>query len=123
MGAGCKSVTRVHTEGQDVAVGVWDGGRIGCFRGMRVGSQAYGGVAYGAKGNQSFGAYEGYEPLLADVVRFFRGGEPAMTLQETIEIFAFMEAADRSKQQGGAPVDVQPIIQEARDAAAKRRGW
>ena len=33
MGTGCESVTRVHTEGTDMTVGVWKGGKIGTFRG------------------------------------------------------------------------------------------
>ena len=40
MGTGCRSVTRVHTEGTDVAVGVWSDGRIGTFRGIRAGRRS-----------------------------------------------------------------------------------
>ncbi len=32
MGTGCESVTRIHTAGTDMAVGVWKDGRIGTFR-------------------------------------------------------------------------------------------
>ena len=34
MGTGCKSVTRVHAKGAELAVGVWDDGRIGTFRAL-----------------------------------------------------------------------------------------
>jgi predicted dehydrogenase len=123
MGPGCESVARTHTADADVAVGVWRGGRIGTFRGTRAGASDYGGLAYGASGNQPVGSYDGYEPLVRDVVRFFRGGQPAATPEETIEIFAFMEAADESKRQGGAPVQMAPIIEQARAAAAAKRTW
>ncbi len=38
MGVGCQSVSRVHTPGTDVAVGVWKSGRVGSFRGLSQGS-------------------------------------------------------------------------------------
>ena len=47
MGTGCESVTRVHTEGTDVVVGKWKDGRIGTFRGLRVGKHDYGGTVFG----------------------------------------------------------------------------
>jgi len=56
MGAECKTVTRAHTEQQDVAVGIWEGGRIGTYRGMRHGTQLFGGIAFGTKGNQPMGS-------------------------------------------------------------------
>ncbi|RIK85059.1 MAG: dehydrogenase [Planctomycetota bacterium] len=123
MGVGCESVSRTHTADADLAVGLWRGGRIGSFRGTRTGAAAYGGLAFGAKGNQPVGSYDGYEPLVRDIVRFFRGGPPAVTSEETIEIFAFMEAADESKRRGGAPVALAPILEQARAAAEKKRSW
>ncbi len=44
MGAGCQSVTCTSNEGSDVAVGVWEDGRIGTFRGLRNSSHSYGGT-------------------------------------------------------------------------------
>jgi hypothetical protein len=34
--------------------------------------------------------------------------------EETIEIFAFMTAADESKKQGGCPVALASVIEEAK---------
>lgn len=123
MGTGCESVARVHTDGQDFAVGKWKGGRIGTYRGMRVGTMPYGGIAFGTTESRAVGVYDGYEPLLVNVVRFLRGAEPPVTAEETIEIFAFIEAADASKKLGGAPVSVDEIIKSANDEAARRRSW
>ena len=37
MGPGCETVTRVHTDNADLAIGVWKDGRVGTFRGHRTG--------------------------------------------------------------------------------------
>ena len=41
MGTGCKTVTRVSSEGTDVVIGLWDDGRIGSIRGIRDGKSAW----------------------------------------------------------------------------------
>ncbi len=43
-----------------------------------------------------------------------------MSLDETIEIFAFMEAADESKRQGGKPVTLESVLVKARKEAKER---
>lgn len=123
MGTGCQSVARSATEDSDVAVGIWNGGRIGVYRGMRVGAQQYGGMAFGEQGNQAVGAYDGYEPLVVDILKFFRGGESPVSRQETVEVFAFIEAADESKRLGGRPVALADVIAKARAEAKTKRSW
>jgi hypothetical protein len=49
-----------------------------------------------------------YRPLLEEVARFFRSGAPPVGAEETREILAFMEAADRSRAAGGAVVPLHP---------------
>ena len=58
------------------------------------------------RGSPRCGDYGGYEPLVVEIVKFFKTGKPPVTAEETIEIFAFMEAADESKRQGGQPVSI-----------------
>src|SRR5207302_7804484 len=103
MGPGCESVTRVSTPGIDLAAGVWKGGRVGAFRGIRTpeggGAAGYGGTAFGVKGIEQIGTYEGYRPLVVEIVKFFRTGKAPVAEEETLEIYAFMEAADESKRQ------------------------
>jgi len=118
MGLGCKTVTRVHAEGQDVAVGVWEGGRIGTVRGIRDSRRGYGSTVFGTKAILTAGGFGGYEPLLVEIVKFFKTGKPPVSAEETLEIFAFMEAADESKRQGGCPVSIESVMQKAREAAA-----
>jgi predicted dehydrogenase len=119
MGTGCQSVTRVHADDTDVAVGLWKDGRVGVFRGTRSGAQGYGGTVYGEKGDASTGSYDGYEPLVAEIVKFFKTGKAPVAAEETIEMFAFMEAADESKRQGGAPVSIETVMKKSEAAAAK----
>ena len=113
MGTGCESVTRVHTKGADLAVGTWSGGRIGTFRGTRSGPHGYGLTAFGTKGIVEAGGFEGYEPLLVEIVKFFKTGVAPVAPETTLEILAFMEAADESKRQGGKPVSIESVMARA----------
>jgi predicted dehydrogenase len=105
MGPGCESVTRIAAENSDVIVGRWKDGRLGTVRAIRPYSE-YGAVVYRpneiveAK-PQSAGSYR---PLVLEIVKFFQTGKPPVSNEETLEIFAFMDAAQRSKEQGGKPV-------------------
>lgn len=114
MGKGCKEVTRVHTPGTDIVVGVWEDGRVGTFRGTRTGKHNYGGTVYTTEGNRTLGPYGGYEPLLDDIIKYFEDGSVPVTPEETIEIFAFMEAADESKRQGGKAVKLADVLAKAK---------
>ena len=109
MGTGCQSVTRTTEDNKVVVTGKWAGGRVGIFRE----GKGYGGKAAGDQGEGPVGAYEGYEPLVVEFVKFFRTGKPPVSAEETIEIFAFMEAADASKRQGGAEVTLESMLQAA----------
>ena len=117
MGTGCESVTRVHTEDTDLAVGIWSGGRIGTFRGTRSGPHGYGLTVFGTKGIVEAGKFEGYEPLLVEIVKFFKTGVAPVAPETTLEILAFMEAADESKRQGGKPVSIESVMAKALEEA------
>ena len=45
-----------------------------------------------------------YEPLVREIVKFFQSGRAPVANEETLEIFAFMDAAQRSKEAGGKPM-------------------
>ncbi|MBM3402108.1 MAG: Gfo/Idh/MocA family oxidoreductase [Bacteroidetes bacterium] len=115
MGTGCKKVTRIHTKSTDVVVGVWDDGRLGSFRGTRNGNYNYGGkiaasdfggTVFGEKANLTLGEFKGYDPLLEQIIMFFETGISPVNQEETLEIIAFMEAADESKDKAGSPVSI-----------------
>jgi predicted dehydrogenase len=121
MGAGCESVSRTTTPDFDFVAGKWNDGRIGTFRGIRAkGASGYGGTAFGTKGIKEIGKSGGYRPLLVEIVKFFRSKQAPIAAAETLEIYAFMEAADESKRQGGCPVTLAEVMKKAESAAAKR---
>lgn len=113
MGIGCKSIVRVNSEVADVVIGTWDDKRIGSFRGIHQGKLEYGGTAFGEKGVSTIGAYAGYDPLLVKIIEFFETGIPPVSSQETLEMCAFMEAADESKNRGGASVTLESMFNRA----------
>ena len=114
MQGGCESVTRTTSDDFDVVVGRWSDGRIGSFRGIRKGASGYGGVVYGADAIQPLGGFDGYRPLVVEIVKFFKTGVNPIDPQETLELYAFMEAADESKRRGGAPVSIAETLEKAR---------
>ena len=113
MGAGCESVTRFWSPDMDVVVGTWKDNRIGTFRGTRKGPDDFGGRAFGENGNMLLGPFKGYEPLLLRIAEFFRTGVAPVQPEETLEILAFMEAAEESKHRKGAPVLLSEIYKRA----------
>ena len=113
MGTGCETVQRVHTEGTDMVVGTWADGRIGTMRGLRDGKRGYGGTAFGSDDTVTLGPFEGYRPMMVALVSFLRTGVAPVSPEETLEIYAFMVAADESKKRGGAPVALAEVLQEA----------
>ncbi len=114
MGTGCKSMSRVHSEGTDILVGTWQDGRMGSYRGTRTGKGTFGGTVFGEKGNEVLGEFTGYKPLWVKIIEFFKTGVVPVSSDETLEIVAFMEAADESKLKGGASVDLETMMMRAR---------
>jgi len=131
MGTGCQSVKRstiveeVSTEDKTTkeitktkvnritVTGTWSGGRTGTF----TEAKGYGGKAVGDKGEAAIGTYDGYDPLLFSAVHFFRTGVAPVSPDETLEIYAFMEAADESKRRDGAEVSIKEVMDKATAAA------
>ncbi len=113
LGKGCESVSRTSTADTDVVTGVWSDGRTGTFYGLRNVATPHRVVAFGTKAVaiQREGA-DDYAPLVAEVMKFFQTGVAPVSLEETLEMFAFMEAADESKRQGGRPVSLREIMQK-----------
>ncbi|MDG2399293.1 MAG: Gfo/Idh/MocA family oxidoreductase [Akkermansiaceae bacterium] len=111
MGTGCQSVIRKTTpEGLIEVEGNWKGGRTGIFRE----GKGYFGIARNSKGEEvAVGAYDGYAPLVVEVVKFFKTKQPPVSAAETIELFAFMEAADESKRRQGKPVTLKEVLAKA----------
>lgn len=121
MGTGCESVARTHAKDTDVVVGTWKDGRIGTFRGIRPYS-GFGGMVFGPNQKVApIGKFDAYQPLVVEICKFFKTRKPPVSADETLEIFAFMEAADVSKQQGGAPVSLAGVLAKARSLASRQK--
>src|SRR5262249_10526979 len=106
LGRGCEEVSRAATEGSDEIVGRWKDGRIGSVRANRP-HGAQGAVVFrphDKAGQSDSSMQEGYDPLLKEIVNFFQTGAPPVAPEETLEIMAFMDAAQRSKEAGGKPM-------------------
>ena len=111
MGTGCESVKRgTTTDGMIEVTGTWKGGRTGIFRE----GKGYSGTAKGEKGESEIGKFDGYQPLVAEVVKFFLSKSPPVSAEETIELFAFMEAADESKRRGGKEITIAEVMEKAK---------
>ena len=113
MGTGCKSVKRTFTEGMDVVVGLWDDDRIGTYRGIRKGKGGYGGTVFGDKAIANLGEYKGDSELLVKMTEFYSTGIVPVSHEETLEIFAFMQAAEESKEKGGVSIKIASVVQKA----------
>lgn len=120
MGTGCETVSRVQTQDTDFVTGVWKDGRVGTYRGIRRGAASSGATVFGSKAIVQAERGGGYEDLCREIGRFFKTGKAPVAAEETIEIFAFMEAADESKRQGGAPVSLAAVLAKAREEAAAK---
>jgi predicted dehydrogenase len=115
LGRGCESVVRTTTADTDVVTGVWSGGRVGVLHAIRTKPQPHKVTIFGTNGfAEQKSANDSYAPLVAEIMRFFQTGVSPVGAEETIEMFAFMEAADESKRRGGAPVKLSEVLEAAR---------
>jgi hypothetical protein len=105
MGPGCQRVSQISTPDMDEITGLWRDGRIASVRAIRPSSE-FGAVVFGVKGPRQSkpGTPFGYRPLVEQIIHFFQTGTPPVAPEETLEILAFLDAAQRSKQQDGEPV-------------------
>jgi len=129
MGPGAVSVRRTQTSHAEVVNGVWKDGRVGTFRGIRIGKPKYSAVVFGedgvapagiygynapVKGVTVKGRYRGYEGVATEIAKFFKTRELPIPPQETIELWGFMEAAHESQRQNGAEIKISDVIAKAR---------
>ena len=134
MGPGAETVTRVSTPNAELVTGAWKDGRIGTVRGIGQGVVKYSALVFGDKGVAPAGQYGyaapvngvvpktrymGYEGVATEIAKFYKSGKPPLPPEETIELFAFMEAAHESKRRGGVPVRVDEVLKMARKRVAE----
>ena len=111
LGEGCESVTRTKTADTDVVTGRWSGGRTGTLIGLRTQPLPHQVTLFGSTGfAQQKGGGLDYAPLVAQIVKFLQTGHPPVRHAETLEMYAFMEAADESTRRGGVPVKIAEVL-------------
>jgi hypothetical protein len=109
LGTGCQTVQRGTTpDGKIEVIGTWSDGRKGVYRE----SKDFHGSAEGDKGKSTAGTFDGYVPLVVEIVKFFQTGVAPVPPEETIELFAFMEAADANKAKAGAVIKMSEVLAE-----------
>jgi predicted dehydrogenase len=113
LGKGCQSVTRTAADDVDVVTAQWSDGRTGTLIALRARSTPKQVTLFGETGVvQQKPGRESYGPLVAEIVKFFKTGVAPVSLDETVEMFAFMEAADESKRRGGVPVSIADVLRQ-----------
>lgn len=109
MGTGCEQVQTTSTDKIDVIVGAWADGRIGTLRGNRVGANDFG-CMLTIDGGTKFALVSGevpyYAMMLKKIVPFFQTGVSDISVEESLEIIAFLEAASQSRAQGGKAIEI-----------------
>lgn len=117
MGGGCESVVRTTTPGASVVTGTWEGGRTGTLHAMHswpIDSISYKVIRFGDPDKVWEQKSQGdYTPMLREIIKFFQTKQPPVTAAQTLEIYAFMEAADESKRKKGTTVSLRDVLQKA----------
>ncbi|MGH9695348.1 MAG: Gfo/Idh/MocA family oxidoreductase, partial [Bryobacteraceae bacterium] len=107
LGTGCGEVTETTSAGADVVTCRWKDGRLGTMRVDRPYSK-FGAVVFRDKNRVESqpDVPVDYVPLVRQIVDFVASGKPPVPNEETLEMFAFLDAAQRSKKSGGQAVTV-----------------
>lgn len=109
MGPGCKKVRCASSEKADVATGEWADGRVGVVRGNRHGQGEFGAVIYCDNAIVHIPRDKEiplYAALIRNIMQFFQTKQAPVPLTETLEIMAFIEAANKSGATGGKAIEL-----------------
>ncbi len=116
MGSGCQSVSRTSTPDTSVVTGVWIGGRLGTMHALHtlpMGSTDYKLIRFGQEVITEQKNQGDYTPMLREIVKFFQTKQPPVSAKQTLEIYAFLEAAQESKKQSGKAVQLRDVLSKA----------
>ncbi len=104
MGPGCERVTSTHEKDVDVVTGHWSDGRVATVRGIRKGKADYGCVVFTKDGVTPLALPTKviYRELCKQIVTFFTTKKPPVDSAITVEMMAFIEAANKSGMNHGA---------------------
>ena len=110
MKQGCKRVKTMSTEKYSMIIGDWGEGKLGTYCGLKNGMQEYGGQVFGEDGVRYLDKFEDLSALVEAVLHYFDSGEIPVKPSETLELFAFMDAAQKSEEAQEQWVNIQDIL-------------
>lgn len=113
MGGGCLSVTRTTTPSASVVVGLWSGDRTGTLHAIHEGAKAYKLIRFGETLITEQKSEGDYTPMLREIIKFFQTKQAPVSPRQTLEIYAFMEAAEESKRRDGQSVTLREVMVKA----------
>ena len=113
LGHGCASVSAVSSDRATVVTAKWNDGRLGTLYAMHTWPADYKVTLFGKDKIIEQKTGGDYTPLVREIVKFFQTLTPPVTAAQTLEIYAFMEAADESLRKGGRPVKVSEVLEKA----------
>jgi hypothetical protein len=111
MGEGCEAVQLVAKPDMDFVIGEWQDGRMGMMCGTRFNSHDFGCVVHTSAETRMGVAKPDppyYAVMLQKVMSFFETGLSPISINETMEIIAFLEAAEISRGEKGRRI---PLVQ------------
>ena len=107
LGTGCQTVQAISTPSTETLIGTWKDGRTGICAGNSDGAYCFGARVLTDKTQHAgtLNTMASYMKTLAqNMADFFRTGVSPIAPEESVEVIAFLEAASRSRAQGGKPI-------------------
>ncbi|HHX38433.1 MAG TPA: Gfo/Idh/MocA family oxidoreductase [Armatimonadetes bacterium] len=106
LGRGCERLSCLPGEHGPVAIGEWSGGRTGIAKATARGHWSYGFTLWREKADQMAVVDPAhiYPALLREVKAFIETGKSPVDPEQSVEMVAFMAAANESMANGGKPV-------------------
>ena len=116
MGIGAEKVSCFRTPTDDAVNVAYPDGRLGQLRLFRDRPFYTGYVLPDDRSKPAVmtDGNPGYEPLLAEIAKFFKTGVVPFPPEETLEVAALMEASEMSAARGGVPVTLAEAYASAR---------
>ncbi|MBQ4481108.1 MAG: Gfo/Idh/MocA family oxidoreductase [Victivallales bacterium] len=112
LGQGCQTVEAISRSETELLIGAWKDGRTGLCIGNHPGAYLFGARVLTDKTQHvgTLSTMESYMKTLSrNMAEFFRTGVSPIAPEESVEVIAFLEAASRSRAQGGKPVSLAEL--------------
>ncbi len=112
MGAGCREVRCLRTRCHDLLTAVWHDGRVASCHGLREAHAVFGITLHRREAAEVIDPQAGrpaYAGLLDAILGSLPQGRSAVPAEEMLQVVAILEAANRSRENDGAPVAAEDV--------------